>query len=131
MPYELFESMDSHKKAIERWRKVNDWSFKGPLLVIALLLGFFDHTLHWGRATFAAVLATLIPVFGFRDLWREARFWITILLLGVLQIPLVMAVGSLVEQLKFMFMLAFGIFDCALIIAVVSWVCSEENDQIK
>ena len=80
--------MHGQRKAAERWRKVNNWSFKGPLLVLALLLGFFDHALHWGRAPFAAGVAMLIPILGFRDLWKEARFWITIVLLGVLHVPL-------------------------------------------
>lgn len=124
-------AMHSHRKAIERWRTVNEWSFKGPVLVLALLLGFFDHALHWERAQFAAGVAMLVPIFGFRDLWNEARFWITILLLGVLQVPLVMAVRPLAEQLKFPLMLTFGIFDCAVIIAVVSWVCSEGNGEDK
>ena len=85
----------------------------------------------WGVRRFAAGVAMLIPIFGFGDLWNEARFWNTILLLGVLQVPLVMAVRPLVEQLKFPLMLTFGIFDYALIITVVSSVCSEGNSEAK
>src|ERR1700724_3155397 len=87
--------MHNRRQAVERWRKVNDWSFKGPLLVLALLLGFFDHALHWGRPSFVAGVAMVIPILGFRDLWKEARFWITIVLLGVVQVPLVVSVGPL------------------------------------
>ena len=110
---------------------MNDWSFKGPLLVLALLLGFFDHALHWGRAPFAAGVAMVIPILGFRDLWKESKFWITIALLGVLQVPLVVGVGPWMEQLKFPLMLMFGIVDCALMIAAVSWVCSEGSEEGK
>jgi hypothetical protein len=34
---------------------------KGPFLLAAFLLGFFDHALHWGRLLFAA--ATLACLF--------------------------------------------------------------------
>lgn len=123
--------VQSHREPAKRWRRVNVWTFKWPLLVLALLLGFFDHALHWGRAPFAAGVAMIVPVIGFRDFWNESRFWITILLLGVFQIPLVIGVRPLMEQLKFPFMLTFGILDCALMIAVVSWVCSEATDKVK
>jgi hypothetical protein len=108
---------------------VNVWSIKGPILILALLLGFFDHTLHWGRAPFAAGLAMIIPIIGFRDCWREARFWITVVLLGVGQVPLVIGVRPLMEQLKFPFMFTFGIFDCVLVALAISWVCSQQNEK--
>jgi len=108
------------KQREKKWRKLNVWSIKGPILLLALLLGFFDHALHWGRGPFAAGLAMVIPIIGFRDFWNSGRFWITIALLGVLQVPLVMGVRPLMEQLKFPFMLTFGILDCALMIAAVS-----------
>ena len=106
------------------WQTVNTWSFKGPLLVIAVLAGFFDHALHWGRAPIAAGVAMIIPIIGFRGLWSETRFWITVVLLGVLQIPVVIAVQPVMEQFKFPYMLLFGVIDCALIISAISWVCS-------
>ena len=71
----------------------------------------------------------IVPLIGFRDFWNESRFWITIALLGVFQIPLVIAVRPLTEQMKFPFMLTSGILDCALMIAVVSWVCSKETGE--
>jgi hypothetical protein len=91
----------------------------------------FDHALHWGRAPFAAGVAIIIPVLGFRDLWREARFWITTILLAELHVPVVIGLRALMEQLKFPFMLMFGIVDCAIVIAVVSLVCSEEDGEDK
>jgi hypothetical protein len=67
-------------------------------MVLGLLLGFFDHSLHWGRAVFAAGVAMVFPIIGFRDFWTDGRFWITVILLGVLQVPLVIAVRPLMEQ---------------------------------
>ena|SRR3989442_4548090 len=117
------------RQPAKRWRKVNVWSLKGPILVLVLLLGFFDHTLHWGRAPFAAGLAMVIPIIGFRDFWNEGRFWITVVLLGLVQVPLVIEVRPLMERLKFPFMFTFGIFDCVLVALAISWVCSEHNGK--
>ena len=59
---------------VKAWRKVNTWPIKGPILVVALLLGFFEPTLHWGGATFAAAVAMVLPIIGFRDLWNVWNF---------------------------------------------------------
>ena len=114
---------------VKTWRKVNAWSIKGPLLVLALLLGFFGGALNWKSAPFAAGVAMIIPIIGFRAFWTEARFWVTVVLLGAAQVPLVLAVGPLLQQLKFPFMFTFGIFDCALMVLAISWVCSKHGGK--
>jgi hypothetical protein len=83
---------------LRRWRKVNTWSIKGPLLVVALLLGFFDHSLHWGGAAFAAGIAVVLPIIGFREFWSEWRFWAALSALALLQLPLVLAVRAFVDK---------------------------------
>jgi len=113
------------------WRRVNVWSIKGPILVLALLLGFFGDALHWGTAPLAAGAALIIPIIGFRDFWNMGRFWITVLVLGAAQVPLVIAVRPLIEQLKFPFMFTFGMFDCILVALAISWVCSEHGDKTR
>lgn len=123
------EHLTSRKimQAPKRWRKVNVWSIKGPILVVALLLGLCDRTLHWGRTSFAAGLAMVVPIIGFRDCWKERRFWLAIAALGVAQVPLVIELGPLMEQLKFPLMFAFGILDSVLVAVAISWICSEQG----
>ncbi len=70
-----------------------------------------------------------VPIIGFRDFWNEGRFWITIVLLGVSQVPLVILVRPLMEQMRFPFMFAFGVLDCALMVTAVSWVCSQRSED--
>jgi hypothetical protein len=102
-------------------RRANLQSLRIPLLVLVFLLGLLDRAfLHWGRGPLAAGVAMVIPIIYFRDLWTEVRFWIVILLVGVIQIPVVIGVRGLMEKLKFPFMLAFGILDCTLVAVVVS-----------
>ena len=111
------------------WNSVNRWAVKGPILILASLLGFFDHELHWGRAAFAAGLAMTIVIIGFRTFWYEVRFWITLILLGVFQVPLVLLVSPMMEQLKFPFMFVFGIADTVLLGLAISWVCSQRDGK--
>ncbi len=111
------------------WKKVNVWSIKGPLLVLALLLGVVGGALNWNSAPFAAGVAMIIPVIGFRDFWKEGKFWLTVLLMAAAQVPLVILVRPLIQQLKFPFMLTFGVFDCVLVTFVISRVCSERNQK--
>ncbi|SRR6266567_6554926 len=100
---------------------------RAPLLVLALLLGFFDHILHWGDGVLAAGLAIIVPIIGFRDSWSEAKFWITVFLLALLQVPLVVELSTLIERQTFPLMFAFGILDCVLVASVISWICSDKS----
>jgi uncharacterized membrane protein YhhN len=121
--------MTKKRRPVKGWRKVNTWSFKGPLLVVGGLLGFLDHSLHWGRAVFAAGVAMLIPIIGFRDFWKDFRFWVTVVLLGIFQVPLVILLRPLADELKFPFMLVFGILDCMVVALVISWICSQSDAE--
>jgi len=71
----------------------------------------------------------VIPIIGFRDFWNEGRFWITVVLLGLAQVPLVIALRPLMEQIKFPLMLVFGISDSVLMVLAILWVCSERNGK--
>jgi hypothetical protein len=119
-PEELHDSRPQKK-----WRSVNVWSVKGPFFVLVALLGLFAHTLHSARALIAAVIAVATPIIGYRDYWNEARFWVTVLLVGAVQVPLVIAIGPLIEAGGFPLMVTFGIFDFVLVALAISWVCSE------
>ena len=68
----------------------------------------------------------IVPIIGLRDFWGEARCWISVLVLGAAQVPLVLEVRPFLEQFKFPLLLTFGILDCALVIAVLSWACSSQ-----
>lgn len=111
-------------KEDRKWRKVNVWSTKGPLLLIAVLLGAFSETLHWRRAPFVAGVAVIIPVIGFRDFWKNARFWVTVFVLVAAQVPLVVYLNPFIEQYGLLWMLAFGIADCLLVASALSFICS-------
>ncbi len=66
----------------------------------------------------------IIPIIAFRDYWNELRFWITVVILGVLQVPLVIAVEPSMEQFRFPFMFTFMILDGLAVIILISRVCS-------
>jgi hypothetical protein len=107
------------------WRKL-DWSVKAPILLLALLIGLFEHRLNWGRGAFSSGLAMTIPIIGYRDFWNQGQSWVTVMLLGVIQVPLVIALRPVMEQFGFPVMFAFAAVDCALIATAISWVCSRE-----
>ncbi len=73
----------------------------------------------------------IVPIIGFRDYWNELRFWITVVILGVLQVPLVIAVEPSMEQFKLPFMFAFVILDGLAIIVVISRACSIDLQKRK
>jgi hypothetical protein len=91
------------------------------------LLGFFGDALHIGPAPVAAGLAILLPLIGFRDFWKEGKFWITIVILGTVQVPLVLVVSPLIKQFKFPMLLTFGLLDTVLVGLAISWVCLQKN----
>lgn len=114
---------------ISKLKDINDWSIKGPMFVVAGLLGFFDHALHWGRASFVTGVAIVLPVIMFREYWNQARFWITVTLLGAIQVLLALGVSSTMERLKFPFMLVFGIADFMLMVLAISWIFPERDGR--
>lgn len=116
---------------LKRWQKVNAWPIKGPLLIVALLLGFFDHALHWGGAAFAAAIAVVLPIIGFRDFWGESRFWVTLGALALFQVPLVLAARILVEKPGFPLLYALTILDCMFVVLGLSYVCCKEESDAE
>jgi hypothetical protein len=107
------------------WRKLG-WPVKAPLFAAALVVGLMEHSLRWSGAALAAGVALIIPIVGFRDFWGMARFWATVCLLTLVQVSLVIGMRPVSHRLGLPFMLGFGILDCALVIAAISWVCSED-----
>jgi hypothetical protein len=114
---------------VRGWKKVNTWPIKGPILVAAILLGFFDHVLHWGRVLFAALIAMVLAIVGFRDFWDGWRFWVTVALLTSLQIPLVIVLRPYMEEAGLPWLFAFTIFDCFLAVGAIYFVCSGNGDE--
>ena len=108
---------------LKQWRKINTWPIKGPLLVVAFLLGIFDHSLHWGGGAFAAGIAIVLPIIGFREFWSEWRFWTALSALAFLQLPLVLAVRAFVEKPGFPLLYGLTILDCMFVILGLSYVC--------
>lgn len=118
--------MSNVKGMEKRWRRVNTWPIKGPILAFALLMGFLDHRFNWGRASFAAGVAMGIAILGFRDFWKEVKFWLIVVALALVQIVLVIELGQSIEQGKFPSTFAFGIVDCALVISAIYWCFSAD-----
>jgi hypothetical protein len=114
---------------LKGWTNVNTWGVKGPLLLAAALLGFFDHSLHWGRALFAAMIAMVLAIIGFRDLWSSWKFWVTVALLTSFQIPLVIALRARMDKAGLPWLYAFTILDLFLIVATIYFVCSRSDDE--
>jgi hypothetical protein len=118
---------NASRPAKKKWKTVNVWPIKGPVLLLALLLGIFDHSLHWTRAVAAVGLAMIVPIIGFRDFWKTGKFWITVALLTAAQVPVARAVKPLMERLRFPFMLTFAMLDCTIVTLCIWWVCSEDG----
>jgi phage shock protein PspC (stress-responsive transcriptional regulator) len=109
-----------------KWRKINTRSIKGPLLLVAGICGGLGAAFNWDATPFAAGIAIILPVLGFRDFWKQTKFWITILILGLAQIPLMIAVRRILGAPKFPFLFALSVVDCFLVVATVLWICSSE-----
>jgi nicotinamide riboside transporter PnuC len=116
---------------VKGWRKVNTWRIKGPILVVALLLGFFDHALHWGSVSFAVAIAMVLPIIGFRDFWNLWKFWVTVVALAFLQALLVLALRPVLEKSGFVLLYGFSILDCTLVVAVIFRVCCENGSDAR
>ena len=112
------------------WKPISGWSIKGPILLLAVFFGIFGDALNVGPGAVAAGFAMLIPIIVFRPSWNELRFWITVILLGAAQVPLVMRMNPMLDRSGFASQFAFGTLDCALVVIVIWWVCSASKETI-
>ena len=82
----------------------------------------------WGASIGAAASSVIFPgILYYRKHAERHRFWQTLTLLTILQIPLVIAARPLVEQFRFTLLLAFGFGDCVLVALLLTWMCSGEK----
>lgn len=104
---------------------------KVVLLVLALLAGFFEHSLgtFTGPITMSAA-ALVVPVLLYRRYWHNIWFWITALLLGAIQVPLVALVRPYIEQERSFYMLALLMGDGLFVIVVVALVAQFQSDGL-
>jgi|SRR5215469_6810745 len=117
------------KIRLKHWQKVNTWPIKGPVLVVAVLLGFFDHWLHWGNAAFAAGIALVVPIIAFREFWNEWKFWVALSALALFQLPLVLAVRAFMGELGFPSFYGLALLDCTFVILGLSYVCKSMRNE--
>lgn len=79
----------------------------------------------WSGSIAAAAAALLFPaIIYYRKTEKRERFWVTVTLLAIIQVPLVIAVRPVVERFGLFLTLAFGALDCLLVAFAITWVCS-------
>jgi hypothetical protein len=82
----------------------------------------------WGGSIAAAAGALIFPaIIYYRKGGKPHRFWVTVMLLTLVQIPLVIAVRPLVEQFQLVFMIVFAVADCVFVAFALNWMCSREK----
>ena len=97
-------------------------------LFALLSIGSPDGYSRWGSILMAAA-AVVVPILQFRKFWSQRRFWITVSILAVIQVPLVAAAQPLIERLRAVFLLEFGIIDGLVVIAVILLTCSRSSGE--
>ena len=108
------------------------WPVTAALFSLALLMGFFDHEIGgWGETVTLAAAALVVPVFlpQVRKFWNQRQFWVSVGLLAVIQVPVVISVQRFLGRAGSFYVLAFGVADCVLVIAVIFFVCSQSSEQ--
>ena len=111
------------------WRP--GWRTKAIGIAVGGLFALFsiespDGYSRWGSVLMASA-AVVVPILQFRKFWSLSRFWITVSLLSIMQVPLVAAAQPLVERLRAVSLLAFGIVDGLFVIALILLVCSKSS----
>jgi hypothetical protein len=108
------------------------WPVKAILFAVVGLIAIFSHAMNgWGEPVAMAVAALILPVFlrQFRKFWSQRRFWITVSLLAVIQVPLVIAVRLPIQQAGRLYSLEFGIIDVLFVGFVIIFVCSRSSGE--
>lgn len=101
------------------------------VLIAALGLILNDATDGWAEPVAWAVVALVLPIFmrQFREFWGQSRFWITVSLMAIIQIPLVIAVRLPMHHGRPYYSLAFVIIDGLVVCFVILFVCSKSDTK--
>lgn len=94
------------------------------VVVASPLLPLSDHfgRPEFGRPAGFALIVMLIVVKVCRDLRRRLWFWITIITIGALHVPLLMLTVQWLNHTPFRAMLFLGIADCLVILAIIGLI---------
>jgi hypothetical protein len=106
------------------------WPAKAILILLGATGFIFDDALGgWGRPVTMAFVALAAPVLmrQFREFWSQSRFWVTVSLLAIIQVPLVIAVRLPMQRGGPYYSLVFVIVDCLLVGFVILSVCSKSD----
>jgi hypothetical protein len=114
----------------KRSTSTSEWKpGRGTRVVLVLVAGSvglvsaaYPHGYGWAGAVLAALSAIAVPVVAYRSYWNQPRFWIPFILLAALQVPAVIAIRPVVENLRFPALFIFGITDCIVVITAIYWV---------
>lgn len=121
----------NHKNREQYWKKGDpdqkkhplSWLMRSLLIFAALLAGFFEHALGGSvRPITIAATAVVVPILLYRRFWSKNWFWITALLLGILQVPLVISIRPWIQQAGPFPMLIMMLVDGLCVIVVVSLI---------
>lgn len=105
------------------------WPAWIPLIIGALLLGFFNEALRgWGLPSAIAAGVILLPILQYKRYWRDGWFWLTLAALSVAQVPIIILSRPLMEQFRFGFNLVFGVANLFLVVLIISWVSPAQNE---
>lgn len=108
-----------------RGTQFKDFLWYVVIVVVAFpLLPLFDHLgrPEFGRPAGFALMLMLIVVKVCRDLRGRLWFWITIVGIAALHVPLVMLTAQWLSRMPFRSVLFLGIVDCLAILAVVGLI---------
>jgi hypothetical protein len=85
----------------------------------------------WGEPSAMAAAAVVVPVLlrRFRRLWNQGKFWITVSLLAIIQIPLVTAGRPWIDRYSRISTLLCGIADGLFVIVMIVLVCSKSDGE--
>ena len=75
-----------------------------------------------GRGHCCSHRCLAVPAFAYRTYWNQPRFWVPYILLAVMQVPAVIALRPMIENLRFPGLFVLGIGDCIFVLAVIYWV---------
>lgn len=100
-----------------------------PLIIGALLLGFFNEALAgWGLPSAIAAGVILLPILQYKRYWCDGWFWLTLAALSLAQVPLIIFTRPLMEQFRFGFNLVFGVADLFLVVLIINWVSPAQRE---
>lgn len=104
------------------------WRLHAGIIGFGLLIVWLDTQFPgWGESILASGAGVGVTILALRRLWTKVWFWIVMVVVIALHVPVTISFKPLADRFQFIFALPFAIFDFVVLMLVFNGIFPKEQ----